>query len=135
VRGELSFLSHALSVALSLARVLVRVHTQTDRQTDRQTDTHTLSHSLSHALSCLLPLARSVSLSHARCPSLSPADALYRRLNYPPTAAVVIADSQFVVGGGGGKAKSGVPNRITMLAAQKGNKDLEVRAPPLRVRM
>ena len=47
----------------------------------------------------------------------------------------MIADTQFVVGGGGGKAKSGVPNRITMLAAQKGNKDLEVCATPLRVRV
>jgi len=99
--------------------------------------THLSPRSLTYARSLSLPLAptHARTHTHVRCPSLSPADALYRRLNYPPTAAAVIADTQFVVGGGGGKAKSGVPNRITLLAAQKGNKDLEVRAPPLRVRM
>ena len=68
--------------------------------------------------------------AHATCTyAHAHADARYRRLSYPPVVAGVVSGSQFVVGGGGGKAKSGVPNRITMLEAQDGNPDLQVRDP------
>ena len=55
-------------------------------------------------------------------------DARYRKLTYPPTAAAVISGTHFLVGGGGGKAKTGVPNRITLVA--DGKPDLQVCAPP-----
>jgi hypothetical protein len=48
-------------------------------------------------------------------------DARYRRLTYPPTAAEAISNTLYVVGGGGGKAKTGVPNRITLLGDAPGN--------------
>ena len=33
-------------------------------------------------------------------------------LNYPPTALALLPTSRFVIGGGGGMAKTGVPNRV-----------------------
>lgn len=53
-------------------------------------------------------------------------DARYRRLTYPPTAACAVSSALYVVGGGGGKAKSGVPNRITLVA--DGKPDLQEKA-------
>jgi hypothetical protein len=41
----------------------------------------------------------------------------YIRLTYPPGAAAALPDDpeRFIVGGGGGKGKTGVPNRVTLL--------------------
>ncbi|EKX43386.1 hypothetical protein GUITHDRAFT_163835 [Guillardia theta CCMP2712] len=41
--------------------------------------------------------------------------AKYVKLKYPPTASAVLSDKLFAVGGGGGKSKSGIPNRISLL--------------------
>mmetsp|Transcript_54428 Transcript_54428/g.127272 ORF Transcript_54428/g.127272 Transcript_54428/m.127272 type:complete len:365 (+) Transcript_54428:16-1110(+) len=37
------------------------------------------------------------------------------RLKYPPATAVALEDDMFVVGGGGGTSKSGIPNRVSLL--------------------
>lgn len=34
------------------------------------------------------------------------------RLGYPPASLAVISPTRYIVGGGGGKSKTGVPNRV-----------------------
>jgi hypothetical protein len=103
------------------------VHTRKHKHTRTHIHTHTHARTHTHAHTHTRARARAHTHTHT--------DALYRRLSYPPVVAGVVSGTQFVVGGGGGKAKSGVPNRITMLEAQEGNPDLQVRdanVPPRR---
>eukprot|EP00961_Rhodomonas_salina_P242138 3270986-Rhodomonas_salina.1 len=42
------------------------------------------------------------------------------RLKYPPATAVALEDDMFVVGGGGGTSKSGIPNRVSWMRGGRG---------------
>ena len=44
--------------------------------------------------------------------------AKYVKLKYPPTASAVLSDKLFAVGGGGGKSKSGIPNRVILTSSR-----------------